>query len=281
MNTAAVMRENDPEREDSVFRFRTYNITMSEKTEGVREHWHNELEIIIIGAKAVVTIDGEKISIGAGDILFIAPGKLHSIYALENGSCLFFVFSIGILTTYETTGFFDSLAEGKYVIETLIARENPASPKLHEQLQRLYDASLMPPPGAEFRIRAVIYEILYQLCKYDLIRLNNNKDSRQQSEYIKAAIEYINENYSEPISADDVAVKLSLSRAYFHRLFRQYTNQTPNEYINRRRMEEARRLLESGASVSEAAQSVGISGAGYFIKRFKQYYGITPSRIVK
>ena len=75
---------------------------------------------------------------------------------------------------------------------------------------------------------------------------------------IKNSISYMNENYRENISIDDIAKKSYLNTSYFIRLFKKTMKVTPNQYILNKKLEEAcNLLLRSNIPISEISESLG------------------------
>ncbi|MGE5528734.1 MAG: helix-turn-helix domain-containing protein [Patescibacteria group bacterium] len=95
---------------------------------------------------------------------------------------------------------------------------------------------------------------------------------------IKKAQEYIEAHLAETISLARVARMVYMSPSYLSRLFREQTGENFSEYITRRRMAEARRLLDEGdKKVYEIAAAVGYADAAYFGRVFRQFYNVTPT----
>ncbi|MEG0873850.1 MAG: helix-turn-helix domain-containing protein [Clostridiales bacterium] len=91
------------------------------------------------------------------------------------------------------------------------------------------------------------------------------------------AMHYIRMNYSD-ISLGDVAHAVSLNPAYLSNLFKKETGTSYSNYLNKIRIEEAKRLLRQNYSISETAQEVGFSDQSYFTNVFRKYEGISPNR---
>ena len=73
-----------------------------------------------------------------------------------------------------------------------------------------------------------------------------------------------------------------MNEKYFCRFFKEFTNITPIDYINRLRIENAAHsLLEAGFTVTEAALDNGFNDISYFSKIFKKYKGVSPKRYSK
>jgi AraC-like DNA-binding protein len=100
--------------------------------------------------------------------------------------------------------------------------------------------------------------------------------------HFQKALHFINDNYSRPITVDDIADHVGLSRSRLYRIFMQQVFMPPLQYLNEHRMQEGRRLLERRkGSVKEIAQMVGIDDPLYFSRLFKQYAGKSPTEYIK
>lgn len=88
---------------------------------------------------------------------------------------------------------------------------------------------------------------------------------------------YVYEHYRESITKEELAQVAICSVSNLYRLFQKHFRQSPHNYINRIRMEQAAVLLESSdQSVAEIAQQVGLNDPVYFSKLFKEYCGRSP-----
>lgn len=89
--------------------------------------------------------------------------------------------------------------------------------------------------------------------------------------------EYIEANYHQPISLQDVAVAVGYCPAYLTDLVRRHTGQTVNHWIIERRMTAARTLLlEGNMCANQIAETVGYQHEGHFFRQFRQFHGTTP-----
>lgn len=93
------------------------------------------------------------------------------------------------------------------------------------------------------------------------------------------ALKYMDRHYREHPHLEDVAQQVNLSPTHLHRLFRQQFGFSPHNYMLRRRMEQAYRLLSSGQmNVNEAADATGYESPFYFSRAFKKFFGFPPSK---
>ncbi|GAA0136481.1 response regulator [Paenibacillus sp. YSY-4.3] len=102
----------------------------------------------------------------------------------------------------------------------------------------------------------------------------------KKTEIIEAQ-KYIQMNLRRKITLEEVADHLYLNSSYFSRLFKKETGETFVEYMTRMKMEKAREMLsDTSAAVEEVALALGYDNRSYFVKLFKKYYGISPSRLI-
>ncbi|MDJ0843675.1 helix-turn-helix domain-containing protein [Crocosphaera sp.] len=115
-----------------------------------------------------------------------------------------------------------------------------------------------------------------------LVPNSNKRPERTTSFYpnssqLKPIFEFIENNYTEPISLNDVAQAVGYSPAYLTNLVKRKTHKTIINWILERRMLEARDLLlNTQDSITKIAMSIGFSDAYYFSRRFSQLHEISP-----
>lgn len=121
---------------------------------------------------------------------------------------------------------------------------------------------------------------------FRLIELMNNAtavttQSNHDTDYIIKAINRINRNLSQPITVSGLARECNVSVNTLERHFKRELNLSPLEYINKKRLANAARLLTDGHSVTEAAELSGFSDCSKFIYSFKKDYKMTPLKYKK
>src|SRR5690606_17569353 len=96
-------------------------------------------------------------------------------------------------------------------------------------------------------------------------------------EAVKQAQEYIEQNYQEKLTVDELADRVAVSRRSFERRFKQATDNTVIEYLQRVKIEAAKRSFESTRkNISEVMFDVGYSDTKAFRNVFKKITGLTP-----
>ncbi len=98
-----------------------------------------------------------------------------------------------------------------------------------------------------------------------------------QDEVVLKAQEFIEQNFSDKITIEELALQLSVGRRTLERRFKRATSNTIAEYVQRVKMEAAKKELESGAkTVSEVMYDVGYVDVKAFRDVFKKVAGISP-----
>jgi AraC family transcriptional regulator of adaptative response/methylated-DNA-[protein]-cysteine methyltransferase len=94
---------------------------------------------------------------------------------------------------------------------------------------------------------------------------------------IRRAIEYIDENFREQPSLNDVAAHVNLSSFHFQRMFTEWSGVSPKQFVQYTSIEYAKRILrESETTLLDTAFAVGLSGAGRLHDLFIKIEGMTP-----
>lgn len=104
-------------------------------------------------------------------------------------------------------------------------------------------------------------------------------EENESSILVQRAREYIQTNYSKPISLNEVASALEVNPAYLSSTFKSERGEPYSKYLLRLRMERAALLLRThtAAKVSDIASEVGYLSVKHFDSVFKKYYGVTPN----
>jgi AraC family transcriptional regulator, transcriptional activator of pobA len=101
----------------------------------------------------------------------------------------------------------------------------------------------------------------------------------QQEPLLAAVFDVIERRYAEPISLADVAAELALTTGHLTTVVRRKTGRTVQQWLNERRMQQARVLLtDTDLTVAAISHRVGYRDVSYFIKRFRADHDMSPAR---
>ncbi|MDR1700633.1 MAG: helix-turn-helix domain-containing protein, partial [Lachnoclostridium sp.] len=141
-----------------------------------------------------------------------------------------------------------------------------------------------------FRDRSEYMETIVDIHDYEKLRTwflgkitiacNHISITRKDgySEMITKAKEYIDANFHNEISLDEVSKKADISPYYFSKVFKDETGENFMKYLTNIRIEKAKELLsDANNSIKEVCLSVGYGDPNYFSRIFKKTVGVTPT----
>ena len=148
----------------------------------------------------------------------------------------------------------------------------PNGEEVKRQLLHIYDAR-----GNGFEHAVEMTGRLYTTLALFLKSSTQKETQLTAATYVQKSIEYISANYSYPITVEDIAAYVGLSRSHLFRSFELVLQQSPKEYLTDFRMKQACYLLEhSNLSITAIANSVGFDNGLYFSKTFHKKKGASP-----
>lgn len=126
-----------------------------------------------------------------------------------------------------------------------------------------------------YEASALSYSFLMELQRFIL----NIISDKELPESIMRATLFIDNNYAEPITLDDIVQASGLSKYHFTRLFHEKILLTPIQYLTNSRMKRSIELLKDNQlTIEDIALRVGFSNGNYFTKVFRSYLGVPPGK---
>ena len=267
-----------------VFPFAYYFVNSSHPRYYMNVHWHREFELIrIISGRFDITLNEKSLSLNAGDFVFVHGGVLHSGVPYD---CVYecIVFDLQAIRNIcpACDPYIKRITEKSVVVRDHFTQkdESVASvvPSIFEPMHSRPNGYEMLVTGAIYRLLGVIFSEKYYVD--DVPHAGRNEMRRITQ--LKSVLDYIDDNYMNPISLAQLADAASLTPKAFCRFFRQMTQQTPMDFVNRQRIEHAcDELTASTGTITDVALSCGFNDLSYFIKTFKRYMGVTPREFLR
>lgn len=233
---------------------------------GVRDHY---LLHYVISGKGVYQVSGRTYALREGD-LFLAYPNQNIFYQSDEREPW----------EYCWVGF-DGTDAALLMEQTELSTENPVyrfeGDELYKQMMQVYHAQGSRPYETTYMTGA-----LYQLLSI-LIRVS--RPVRRQSaaaSHVARACDFIANYYALPISVEDIAAHVGLSRSRLYRAFQKEARLSPVQYLSHFRIRQACVLLRRGdLSIKAVAQSVGFENQLYFSRRFHEIMGISPTEYMR
>ena len=169
--------------------------------------------------------------------------------------------------------------DGFEVLKTMRAQESTRKiPVVVVTGQMLTEAEMMRlDQGVATVLSKGVFNLDETLAHIAAALERHRKLNEETQRLVRQAMAYIHEHYAEPISRTSLAQYVAFSEDYLTYCFRKELGVTPIAYLNRFRVNQAKRLLvETGKSITEIALDVGFSDSSYFSRVFRREVGISP-----
>ena len=246
-------------------------------------HWHPEVEITwIMSGEMEYHVNDRAYFLKAGEGLFGNSKTLHSGYRNEEKECTYLSVTFHPRFLY---GYENSILQTKYV-DYITLRDDWSSLKLEknvtwhqeilEWMKSIYELSKEPPMDYELQVHLYLMEIWQQLYRYFASLPEREKKSQAHLQRLREIISYIQENYAEEISLEDIAENVNICKSECCRFFKKHMNMTIFDYILYLRVQNSLPLLRAGESITKTAGIVGFSSSAYYGQVFRRYMKCTP-----
>lgn len=152
---------------------------------------------------------------------------------------------------------------------------------LEGEPKRLFQELLSCKPGTSLTAPLLVKAAMMKLIAYYVEHAATDVagvEPAAVSKPLQAVIEYIHLNYYRNLTIDELAERAHLHPNYFIRVFNRHFGTSPIQYVNRKRIEEAKWLLTStNLLLAEIGANVGIPDISYLSKLFKSSTGLSPT----
>ena len=249
-------------------------------------HWHHEMEFLyVVEGTALCLIGTNKINLHKGSGIFINSGVLHRFEAQNSTFAPNIVFSPTLLAPE------NSLIYEKYVLPVINSSVpyqvfNPSSTWEKQVLQLL--TQIFTLQETEQNNELCTIQLLIQL--WNILQKNINLDSNANSIHranhkqarLQVMMQYIYDHYMEEITLEMIAASASISKSGALNIFQTCIHIYPVAYLIQYRLAQAaEQLYTTQKSVSSIAEETGFTSSGYFCRKFRQYYHMSPNEYRK
>lgn len=248
----------------------------------IPSHWHRELEIFLL-REGYVQIDAGNCTyrLQAGDGCFINTEVIHSFTADISSPCRYSSFVFGPDIVGGTPGSIFDTAYVRPLLEKgapfLKFQKENGDRVYFEQFERAFAACRSEEYGYEFQVRDALSGILLYV-KSNSPDAANRAVSSVQENRLKEMLVWIDNHLADNLTVSEIADSANVCTRECQRIFQQYLHYSPVEYIRRKRVFHAARLLsDTDRTVTDIALNCGFSNISYFSKQFRTLFDRTPS----
>jgi AraC-like DNA-binding protein len=246
-------------------------------------HYHPEFEInFILNGKGVKRVVGDNIEeIDDVELVLVGPNLYHG---WELNKCK--NKQIHEITVQFHNDLFDDLLLSRRIMSPIKDMFNRSihgilfSKKVAEELTpRLMKISKLDGMDYFLEITSILYDLANSRNQRLLSTFTVDYDTFDDYDKMKLVYEYVQKNFAEKITLDDVSSLASMTSISFNRFIKKRTGKTFVNYINDVRIGYAARwLVEKDLSISEIAFKTGFNNIANFNRSFKAIKKCTPSQ---
>jgi len=246
-------------------------------------HTHEFIELIyVLSGRAEEYVDDLHYTAEAGDIIFIHQGSRHSFSADSDYAYMNICFSPENLTeaVLTPTNAFSllSLAAFNEMRSDAASGKISFPPEERPEIENILTAMRAEEKNGLPSWDTVMENYLNILMTKMLRRYRLPLPEEELDDMWQELADYIDANLNTKLTLSDLAQKCFYNPSYFSRIFKEKFGMSPFEYIQRKRVDSATRLLqESTLSVDEISLRVGFSDRSGFYHAFSKYVGCAPA----
>lgn len=246
-------------------------------------HWHPEIEITYVQKGTMCyKVNHMVYHLKEGDIVFNNSGALHSGTMENQKDCAYIPVTFDSRLIY---GFFQSTVNSKYVDPVIqdsmlpaicIDQSEPWHKPFREYLLRIIDLDEKKPDFYELDITICLQSMWRLLLEHITYEPQASRENSLEYDRIKKILSYIEENYQNKITLNDIAGHIHLCESECTRLFKRHMNTTLFAFLQEYRIERSLEFLRADQPVSAVADKAGFSDPNYYSKVFAKIKGCSP-----
>lgn len=239
------------------------------------EHAHRDIELIyVIKGGLQVKISGENYHLSSSEIILINSNEFHSFQSNQDNLFVMIHFNYDELTSL--------LSQRNLSFSRNSSKQNSAHHEMKIAIEELLTIYMKQDPGSALEFLEKAYKISSLLIS-KLMKKNNQQTIdhsvtlKGHDERLADIMDYIQSNFREPLSLDDVAGLYFLSSPYLSKFFKKQTGKTFSQYVNEVRLAHAvHELSNTDKLITRVALDNGFPNLAAFNRVFHEQYHIKP-----
>lgn len=263
-------------------------------------HWHDDIELIaVLSGHMLYNINGTILPLEAGDGVFVNSRQLHFGFSKNRSDCDFICvllhpFRLCHSRYLEQSYLFPVIHNDRFTYCHL-HRGNDWQQEILDGVLQIY--RLQDSPTFPLLSQSIFYHLwarLYEHCQDGTTPAQSAKEpgtfdkaavpSRQAQNLaiLKDMLQFIQGNFSQKLTLEDIAASGGVCKSTCCALFRQYLKQSPLSYVTVCRLNKSVELMDTtDLTFSEISGRVGFSGSSYYSETFRRVFGLSPSEYRK
>lgn len=244
-------------------------------------HWHTDFEFAYCAKGSFYyNVNGKEIVVKHGQMIFVNSAQMHYSYQKEAQEseiyCAIFhpqIFDVNLAKKY-----LDIVTNSDVPPYLILSIEDPGEKKIIDLVVNLVKVNKEKDFGHELEIQGMLYKMLPLLtARVQNTSYIKSPATQKKLEVIRRMTGFVQKNYAEKITLDDIADAGIVCRSRACDLFKAFMKKTPIEYLNDYRISKSMDFLSStNMTVTEVSQECGFLNPSYFTEIFHKRMNMTP-----
>lgn len=250
-------------------------------------HWHEKIELLYITkGELLVKCNSLELSAIKGDLIVVNSNELHQGYCISEEAAYYcIIFDTSLLQSGHIdacqTKYINPLDQNRIIFKNKIQNDKMVAKCIYSFVKEYEQKET----GFEMAVKASLYQLLVLLLRkhVQVVLTSREYDLRmKQLDRFNIVLKYIENNYNEKITIDQLCKMVNMSRFHFCKVFKSLVGKSLGDYLNSLRINKAESMLRgSTMNITEVAMTCGFDDMNYFSRVFKKYKKVSPSSALK
>lgn len=229
-----------------------------------RENYHNYLLFYIRSGRLSLTSSGRSLVASEGQVGLLNCHAPHEYYTIGSTDFVWLH-----LDGSNIVDFYHQIIQ----MHDAFVFDTPHAEKIRDGIDEIISSHRNEQPLSEIHLSQKLYGLLIAM-------IDTDKPARAaEDDPVQRAIQFMQEQYQNPLSLEDIAAHVNMSRFHFARLFKRECGCSPHEYLILTRLNCAKHLLKTtDLPVKVIAQKVGYQNVSSFSSAFAERVGLAPTQ---
>lgn len=247
-------------------------------------HWHPEIELtLILDGEIEYYVDDRKYLLKKGEGLFCNVNSLHAGNTHDRKECKYISVTFHPRFIY---GYENSIIQRKYIEEIIhskqcssifLREESEWQREILKEIKNIYMLFLLKSKQYELKVHISLCKIWIYLTEYFQTLPEEKKEKEKNKERLKQILLFIQENYKDKITLEDIAKSVNICKSECCRFFKKYMKMSLFDYLLSYRIQQSLPLLRNqDYTITEIAGMSGFINPCYYTKIFKRYQHCSP-----
>lgn len=217
------------------------------------------------------SIDGTIYNLKQGDLIFYAPLQFHTQFTVDDNTSSYLTINFNMDFNHHELlcNKVFTLNRNSYNVITMLINELSCDNIYSNDLSLCY-------------LKQLIIQTLRLENKYSQDRPTTHMQQSYENGLLDEILKFIEDNINEKLCVDTICTQFCISSSTLHSLFKKNMSNTVKNYINELKLNKSKELIKTSSyTLSEISEMLGFSSIHYFSKKFKSFFGVSPTEYSK